>query len=72
MIEFRPKKEGETVFLWPWSPFFSIFLNNRLWEDFVDNNAQTLFHNWEGGTGRVNQTKCCTVALHYKLIKFAK
>ena len=49
MIEFRPKKEGETVFLWPWSPFFSIFLNNRLWEDFVDNNAQTLFHNWEGG-----------------------
>ena len=29
--------------------FFSIFLNNRLWGDFVDNNAQTLFHNWEGG-----------------------
>ena len=45
MIEFRPKKEEETAL----ESFFFIFLNNRLWGDFVDNNAQTLFHNWEGG-----------------------
>ena len=30
------------------------------------------FTTGKGGTGRVNQTKCCTVTLHYKLIKFAK
>ena len=68
MIEFRPKKERETVFFFGREVLFSISLNNRIWGDSVDNNAQTLFHNWEGGTGRVNQTKCCTVTLHYKLI----
>ena len=49
MIEFRPKKEGETAFFFGPGVFFSIFLNKGLWGDFVDNNAQTWFHNWEGG-----------------------